>query len=213
MVEPIQSNRLNCTIQFLLILNWFFRADRAKKEHYGGWFESDLLPAVVAYKRREYPLIECVFIYSVPTAMLIEKKSITNEKKEMSRQPMLFLDWLSWNFDVAEKYSLPRTVNKDKKTVGRKWFYAFMNLNPQRSLRKPKGTFRASAKRSIEIMFIIFLIFCRRLWTNMHLLLTPYLTSINRDSPLSRNLCKRSLRVKFDLCFVVPPMIIKKKKI
>jgi len=38
-------------------------------------------------------------------------------------------------FQIAEKFSLAHTFNKEKKTAGKKWFYEFIKRNPQLILR------------------------------------------------------------------------------
>ncbi|XP_035228762.1 uncharacterized protein LOC118200883 [Stegodyphus dumicola] len=49
-------------------------------------------------------------------------------------------------FDVAEKYDLPNSFNRDKKIAGKKWFYAFLKQNPQLLLWTPEGTSMARAR-------------------------------------------------------------------
>jgi hypothetical protein len=49
-------------------------------------------------------------------------------------------------FDLAEKYKLPHTFNREKKLAVKKWFYAFMRRNPQLSIRQSEATSLARAK-------------------------------------------------------------------
>jgi hypothetical protein len=48
--------------------------------------------------------------------------------------------------DLAEKYKLPHTLNKETKMAEKKLFHAFMRRNPQLSARKPEATSLAKAK-------------------------------------------------------------------
>lgn len=145
----------------------------AKRGHYGRWSETDLLIAVAAYRKGDIGLNECSRIYYAPKATIKrhadKKNAIGNEIKALGKQPTLSVHmeqilsehilrleecFLGLNiqeirklaFDVAEKYCLPHSFNKDKKIAGKKWFYSFMRRNPQLSLRKPEGTSMARAR-------------------------------------------------------------------
>lgn len=145
----------------------------AKRGHYGRWSESDLIKAVTAYRDGDTGLNECSRIYHVPKATIKRhadrKNAIRNEVRALGRQSTFSVDMekiltehllkleecffgltireiRKLAFDVAEKYSLPHSFNKDNKMAGKKWFYAFMRRNPQLSLRKPEGTSMARAK-------------------------------------------------------------------
>jgi hypothetical protein len=49
-------------------------------------------------------------------------------------------------FDLAEKYKLPHTLNKETKMAEKTFFYAFMRRNLQLSVRQPEATSLATAK-------------------------------------------------------------------
>lgn len=145
----------------------------AKRGHYGRWSESDLLKAVAAYRNGETGLNECSRIYNVPKATIkrhADRKNATaNEMKVLGRQSTFTKDMETilanhilqleecfygltirevrkLAFDVAEKYSIPHTFNKEEKIAGKKWFYSFIRRNPQLSVRKPEGTSMARAR-------------------------------------------------------------------
>jgi hypothetical protein len=104
----------------------------------------------------------------LPLKDILTKNSIVNEFKALGRQPtfspdmekilcehilkfeetffgLTISDIRKLAFDIAEKYSLPHTFNKEKGMAGKKWFYNFMRGNKKLSLRKPEQTsFRAS---------------------------------------------------------------------
>lgn len=145
----------------------------AKRGKYGKWTEDELKAAVAAYKNGDHGLNECARIYGVPKATIKRhadgKNTFSNEVKLFGRQStfttemekivadhlLLFeerffgftiKDVRKLAFDIAEKYKLPHSFNREKKMAGKKWFYSFMRRNPQLSLRQPEGTSMARAK-------------------------------------------------------------------
>lgn len=143
------------------------------KRKYGSWLEADLQRAIAAYRNGDYGLNECSRVYGVPKATIKrhsdKKNSIVNEFKALGRQPtfspdmekilcehilkfeetffgLTISDIRKLAFDIAEKYSLPHTFNKEKGMAGKKWFYSFMRRNAKLSLRKPEQTSLGRAK-------------------------------------------------------------------
>lgn len=144
-----------------------------KRGSYGKWDEGHLQMAVAAYQNGDYGLNECARVYGVPKATIKRhadrKNRFSNVVKSFGRQAtfteemekvlsehiLLFeerffgysvKDIRKLAFDIAEKYGVPHSFNKEKKIAGKKWFYAFMKRNPQLSLRQPEGTSMARAK-------------------------------------------------------------------
>lgn len=139
----------------------------AKRGKYGNWGEDELQRAVAAYRNGDFGLNECARIYSVPKATIKRhadgKNSTANAIKLMGMQPTFnaemeniikdhllkfeqtffgftIKDVRKLAFDIAEKNGLPHRFNKEKKSAGKKWYYAFMRRNPQLSLRSPEAT-------------------------------------------------------------------------
>ncbi|KAJ4437503.1 hypothetical protein ANN_17648, partial [Periplaneta americana] len=50
-------------------------------------------------------------------------------------------------FDIAERNEIPRRFSKEKRIVGKKWYYTFMRRHPELNLRQPESTSFARAKR------------------------------------------------------------------
>lgn len=145
----------------------------AKRGNYGKWSQDDLQRAVDAYRNGDFGLNECGRIYGVPKGTIKRhadgKNSVANEIKLLGRQPtfdhemqevlrnhlLMFeqmfygftiLEFRKLAFEVAEKYGLPHSFNKEKKCAGKKWYYNFMRNNPQLSLRRPEATSLARVK-------------------------------------------------------------------
>ena len=145
----------------------------SKRGTYGKWNEDYLKMAVAAYMNGDYGLNECSRVYGVPKATIKRhadsKNTFSNSVKCFGRQGiftaemekviadqiLLFeerffgitiKDVRRRAFDVAEKYGLPHSFNKEERMAGKKWFYSFMRRNPQLSLRQPEGTSMARAK-------------------------------------------------------------------
>jgi hypothetical protein len=79
-------------------------------------------------------------------------------------------------FDLAEKYKLLHTFNKEEKIARKKWFYAFIRRNSQLSVQQPEATSLATAIDFNRNNVLHFFYLLKAISQNLGLQLTTYST-------------------------------------
>lgn len=145
----------------------FFRMSANKRKYYA-WNETSMNLAIESVRKKRVGLNEASRMYGVPKATLKRRIDGANQKArehvkivgsegdlppeletelcnhilemESSLYGVTSTDIRQLAFDLAEKNNLKHRFNKDKRTAGKKWYYAFMKRHPQLSLRQPRAT-------------------------------------------------------------------------